>query len=294
MIYTQYLEAQPYANGKADVYIQDSGWNIIYTAGKRWYVSNPQFVIGEDLMLLGKWAEAAEVFGKITDDAVAVVQTQRAMYMMACEHAEKGDYEAALRCFQLAKDYLDAETRCLQMKYLIAEGYLEAGDRAKALEAFHEIADYSDAADREMQIYYDDANALREAGELEAAISVYEKCIDYLDSKAKQDETLKQRGDLLLAKGLYDDAALLYEIKRQIKRNPKKPFDKKKNPDKMGYAACGYQRKSNCGQRSSCVQNVCRSGTGCWPDVIFLPDGRRKHSWNTRRTTFWKKSLLAN
>ena len=100
----------------------------------------------EDLMIDGKWGEAAALFEKITSYGDAA---KCAVYCRAWETYEQGNISDAITALHQLGDFKDC---IMAVQYFQAAGYEADGEYEKAIEAFGKNQFYKDSKERAVDI----------------------------------------------------------------------------------------------------------------------------------------------
>lgn len=123
-----YGEVSPFQNGLADVFLPDTGWQIIDSAGGLVYFINEKdeaaYAAAKALMEAGQYAEASAAFSDLAgyEDANALAQEARYLYGVALLEAE--DYNAAWAQLAALGDYRDAAALAARAKENITDYYV--------------------------------------------------------------------------------------------------------------------------------------------------------------------------
>ncbi|MBQ3485460.1 MAG: WG repeat-containing protein [Clostridia bacterium] len=122
VISANYTDANSFSGGKADVFLEGTGWQIIDNQGGLLYFINEQTITdynrAVELMNNGEYADARELFLTLSgykDSATLVAACDEklleAEYNAALELLNAGDYQAAGKRFKALEQYKDASAQ---------------------------------------------------------------------------------------------------------------------------------------------------------------------------------------
>ena len=244
IIRPQYKKVTSFSEGKADVWVDDSGWHIIDKNNTRIYFVTAGVETADSFMAAGQYEEAAQAYEALLGIDPSLRSTaQDAWYKAAEKKLADQDYDGAIEAFTKAKGYSDADERVRAIHYDLAEAALAAGnwdeassefakagkyngadtripepyymqgekllaeqDYDGAIEAFTKTEGYSDADDRILGIHYSLAEAALAAGNWDESSSEFAKAGKYNGADERIPEPYYMQGEKLLAEQDYDGA----------------------------------------------------------------------------------------
>lgn len=156
-----YSQVTDFSYGFADVYLPDTGWQIIDKQGELVYfrkVPSTAYNEAMGLMAEGKYSEAMTLFQSLGDYKDAAAQAQQcadleysAPYASAVALMEAGSYKEAAALFGQLNGYRDADdlaASCLaqqkELDYQAAVELMNAGDYQGAYALFSKLKGYKD------------------------------------------------------------------------------------------------------------------------------------------------------
>ncbi len=153
-----YSQALDFSDGKAEVFLPGTGWQIIDKTGTLNFFIDPKIIMD---------------------------------YNYAIKLEEAGELEQALTLFS-SINYMDSMERACKLSYTLGIIKQEAQDWEGAVKAFEQAGGYSDAARQIKETRYQQATALNKAGKYEESYAIYASIAGYkdVDSIVKTDDNI--------------------------------------------------------------------------------------------------------
>ena len=164
VISANYTQVNNFRGGKADVFLENTGWQIIDMEGRLLYFINEQTVENynqaKSLMNRGEYSRARDMFLSLAgyQDSTALAQECYDLqygkdYDAALSAMNGGNYAKAIERFTALGAYRDSAAmakKCQELlqeeKYQQAVSQMNAGNYPKAIEAFKAMGTYKDSA----------------------------------------------------------------------------------------------------------------------------------------------------
>ena len=123
-------------------------------------------------------------------------------YKKGVQLREKGQYTEAIRQFEAAADYEDAQEQLLATYYAQGAALKEAEDWDGAVAAFELAGDYGDASAQIQEVQFEklyrEATTLSDRGLYENAVSVFKELGDYKDSKNRSASIISSHPEIAI------------------------------------------------------------------------------------------------
>jgi hypothetical protein len=174
--------------------------------------NKPYYDLGMSLRAEKKWPDAIRAFEHAGTYSDAETQVKETQYMQACEKREQHNWDAAIEIFTALGDYKDSTTvQINETNYQRADALEKEGKQEEAYKLFISLGRYGDSFTRANKPYYDLGIAKREAGEWDEAVAAFEHAGEYSDAKTQILETRYQEASAMYQNGDYASAYVIYK-----------------------------------------------------------------------------------
>ena len=173
--------------------------------------SKPYYDLGISLRAGKNWADAIRAFEQAGAYSDAETQVKETKYMQACEKREQHNWDAAIELFTALGDYKDSTTvQINETNYQRADALEKEGKQEEAYKLFISLGRYGDSFARANKPYYDLGVAKREAGEWDEAVAAFEHAGTYEDAAEQIKATRYAEGEAKRAAQDWDGAVEIF------------------------------------------------------------------------------------
>ena len=167
---------------------------------------------GDLLLNEGKTAEAFEAYAKAGETGQSWIHAVH--YNWAQEALQAGNWEESSREFQLAENYLDAQSRVYEPYYVHGKQLLEQKAYLSAAEAFVKAEDFPNAEMHAKEAWYNYAQDLLDEQEYGKAETYFSKASGYMNADEMSHESIYLLGSAYLEQSDFEKA---YDAFRTIR-----------------------------------------------------------------------------
>ena len=180
--------------------------------------NKPYYDLGMSLRAEKKWPDAIRAFEHAGTYSDAETQVKETKYMQACDKREQHNWDAAIEIFTVLGDYKDSTTvQINETNYQRADALEKEGKQEEAYKLFVSLGRYGDSFVRANKPYYDLGIAKREAGEWDEAVAAFEHAGTYEDASEQIKETRYLKARFLYEQGDYTASCAEYKLIRGYK-----------------------------------------------------------------------------
>ena len=166
------------------------------------------YTTASTLQTEGKYDEAAAAFSSLGSYSDAAIQIQQSRYLKAGSLAESGKLDEAITVYDSLGEYSDSKSLSIKVS---ADKIYNTGDYAGAYELYAQIGEDYQTHSNDYATMYASAEQDLSSGKYDDAYDRYLALGNYKDSKNKALQCGIKKADDLYTKGLYLEAATIYE-----------------------------------------------------------------------------------